>query len=302
MAAPVRAQILSWIEEVRLAGETLETACGWLQLNPRAVYRWKSGTTSKPHHGGGGGKNRITPLEEKRVLTLVRKFPQLRCRRVAYQLERKSLVFIGKTKVAEIMKKHGLNHVFVRGGVRSPPDVPGEMLLHEPWRKNLVWGTDWTYLRIDERFWFLLIILDWYSRKIMSWGLFPEITKFQVVAVITQAVAAEGIDELPEGAMKPRIVADHGSANIAAYTKKNIEVQGLDLWLSGIGRPTGLARTERVMGTLKREEIKLQDQYESEDEARSRIGAAIWDITSAVRTPATGALRRTPFTSREGGH
>lgn len=302
MAAPVRAQILSWIEEVRLAGETLETACGWLQLNPRAVYRWKSGTTSKPHHGGGGGKNRITPLEEKRVLTLVRKFPQLRCRRVAYQLERKSLVFIGKTKVAEIMKKHGLNHVFVRGGVRSPPDVPGEMLLHEPWRKNLVWGTDWTYLRIDERFWFLLIILDWYSRKIMSWGLFPEITKFQVVAVITQAVAAEGIDELPEGAMKPRIVADHGSANIAAYTKKNIEVQGLDLWLSGIGRPTGNARTERVMGTLKREEIKLQDQYESEDEARSRIGAAIWDITSAVRTPATGALRRTPFTSREGGH
>jgi putative transposase len=286
LAAPVRAQILSWIQEAQLAGETLETACGWLQLNPRAVYRWKSGATSKSHHGGGGGKNRITPLEEKRVLTLVRKFPQLRCRRVAYQLERKSLVFIGKTKVAEIMKKHGLNHEFVRGGVRAPPDVPGEMLLHEPWRKNLVWGTDWTYLRIDERFWFLLIILDWYSRKIVSWGLFPEITKFQVVAVITNAVATEGVDELPEGAMKPRVVADHGSANIAAYTKKNIEIQGLDLWLSGIGRPTGNARTERVMGTLKREEIKLQDQYGSEDEARSRIGAAIWDYN--FRRPNAG--------------
>ena len=103
-------------------------------------------------------------------------------------------------------------------------------------------------------------------------GLFPEITKFQVVAVITHAVATEGIDELPEGAMKPRIVADHGSANIAAYTKKNIEVQGLDLWLSGIGRPTGNARTERVTGTLKREEIKLQEQYASEAEGRSRLG------------------------------
>ena len=282
----MRVAILSWIQEAQLAGETLETACEWLQLNPRAVYRWKSGATSKIHHGGGGGKNRITPLEEKRVLTLVRKFPQLRCRRIAYQLERKSLVFIGKTKVAEIMKKHGLNHAFVRGGVRTPPDVPGELLLHEPWRKNLVWGTDWTYLRIDERFWFLLIILDWYSRKIVSWGLFPEITKFQVVAVITNAVATEGIDELPEGAMKPRVVADHGSANIAAYTKKNIEVQGLDLWLSGIGRPTGNARTERVMGTLKREEIKLQDQYGSEGEARSRIGAAILDYN--FRRPCAG--------------
>ena len=112
--APMRAQILSWIQEAQVAGETLETACEWLQLNPRAVYRWKSGATSKPHHGGGGGKNRFTPLEEKRVLILVRKFHQLRCRRVAYQLERKSLVFIGKTKVAEIKKKHGLNHVFMR--------------------------------------------------------------------------------------------------------------------------------------------------------------------------------------------
>jgi putative transposase len=285
LAPTVRTQILSWIEEARLAGETLETACEWLQLNPRAVYRWKAGTTSKPHHGGGGGRNRITPLEEKRVLTLVRKFPQLRCRRIAYQLERKSIVFIGKTKVSEIMKKHGLSHSFERG-VKKELDIPGEMLLHEPWRKNLLWGTDWTYLKIDNKFWYLLLIIDWYSRKIVSWGLFPEITKFQVVAVITQAVAVEGVDNLPKDAMKPRIVADHGSANIAKYTKKNIEVQGLDLWLSGIGRPTGNARTERVMGTLKREEIKLQEQYASEDEARSRLKAAIGDYN--FRRPNAG--------------
>lgn len=285
LPAAVRAEILKWIEEAAQAGERLETACRWLQLNPRTVYRWKSGATSKPRHGGGGGRNRITPLEEQRVLRLVRKFPQLRCRRIAYQLERKSLVFIGKTKVAEIMKKHGLNHEFVRGA-KKPPDVPGEILLHEPWRKNLLWGMDWTYLRIAGRFWFLLIVLDWYSRKIVSWGLFPEITQFQVVAVITNAVAAEGIDELPDGAMKPRVVADHGSANIAAYTKKNIEIQGLDLWLSGIGRPTGNARTERVMGTMKREEINLEGEYRDESHGRSRIGTTIWDYN--FRRPNAG--------------
>lgn len=278
-------EILKWIEEAGRAGERLETACQWLQLNPRAVYRWKSGATSKPRHGGGGGRNRITPLEEQRVLRLVRKFPQLRCRRIAYQLERKALVFIGKTKVAEIMKKHGLNHEFVRGA-KKPPDIPGEILLHEPWRKNLLWGMDWTYLRIAGRFWYLLIVLDWYSRKIVSWGLFPEITQFQVVAVITNAVAAEGIDELPDGAMKPRVVADHGSANIAAYTRKNIEIQGLDLWLSGIGRPTGNARTERVMGTMKREEIRVEGEYRDEGHGRARIGDTIWDYN--FRRPNAG--------------
>jgi hypothetical protein len=68
-------------------------------------------------------------------------------------------------------------------------------------------------------------------RKIVAWGLFPEITRFEVVAVITNAVAAEGIDELPEGAM-------------------------------------------------------LQEQYGSEAEARSRIGAAIWDYN--FRRPNAG--------------
>lgn len=285
LSAPLREAFLSDIEEAVKGGETIEKACRVLELNPRAVYRWKSGATSKSHHGGGGGQNRITPLEEKRVVTLARRFPHFRCRRIAYELERKSLVFIGKTKVAEILKKHGLNHAFERG-TKEPPDIPGEILLHEPWRKNLLWGTDWTYLRIGERFWFLLVMLDWYSRKIVSWGLFPEITRFEVVAVITNAVALEGIDELPERAMKPRVVADHGSANVAAYTRKNIEVQGLDLWLSGIGRPTGNARTERVIGTLKREEIKLQEKYESEQEARSRISAAIWDYN--FRRPNSG--------------
>lgn len=281
----IRAELLKVIDAAVTGGESMEAVCRLLELNPRAVYRWKSGVTSKKIHGGGGGRNKITPLEEKRIVRLARKFPQLRCRRIAYELERKGLAFVGKTRVAEIMKNHGLNHAFERRAPK-PLDVPAEMLLHEPWRKNLLWGTDWTYLRVDERFWFLLLVLDWYSRKILSWGLYPAITRFEVVAVITDAVAIERIDQLPEGALKPRIVADHGSANISAYTKSNIEIQGLDLWLSGIGRPTGNARTERVMGTLKREEIKLQEQYASEEEAHSRIKAAIDDYN--FRRPNAG--------------
>lgn len=266
-------------------GESLEAVCRVLELSPRAVYRWKSGKHEKPHHGGGGGLNKITPLEERRVLTLARRFPQMRCRRIAYELERKSLVFIGKTRVAEILKAHGLNHEFVRGAKRDKPE-PADMLSHEPWRKNLLWGMDWTYLMISGRFWYLLVVVDWYSRKIVAWGLFPQITRFEVVACVTEAVSIERIDELPEGAMKPRIVADHGSANTAQYTKTNIEVQGLDLWLSGVNRPTGNARTERTIGTLKWEEIQLEGEYESEERARSRLRAMIWDYN--FRRPNSG--------------
>ena len=270
-----RESLREFIDGAR-ANDSVETICAHLQLHPRSYYRWKSGSEMKSHHGGGGGLNKVTPLEEKRVVACAKKNPEWHCRRIAYHLEKKATVFIGKSKVAEIMKAHGLNHPFERKPPR-PVIEPQDMLLHEPWRKNLLWGMDWTWVTVDGKFMFLLVLLDWYSRKILSWGLYPQITQVQVVATVTDAVAAEKIDLLPKNAMRPYVVADHGSANAAKYTKANIEIQGLKLWLSGIGRPTGNARTERVIGTLKREEINLQEQYAKETEAKKSIGNAIWD-------------------------
>ncbi len=269
-----RLELLSFIDEWRLH-KSVEEICLALEIHPRSYYRWKS-QEMKSHHGGGGGKNKITPLEEKRVVDLAKKYPEWHCRRIAYYLERNAKVFIGKTRVAEIMKAHGLNHPFEK---KAPllQRIPEDMLLHEPWRKNYVWGMDWTWVNVDGKFMFLLVLLDWYSRKILSWGFHHTITQFEVVAVVMEAVVVEDIDKLPVGALKPFVVADHGSANASKYTKSNIEIQGLKLWLSGIGRPTGNARTERVIGTLKREEINLQEQYANEQEAKTSIEKAIWD-------------------------
>lgn len=285
LSLAIRKQLLLLIAEAQVQGASLPAVCQVLELNWRAVYRWRSGKHERPNHGGGGGHNKITPREEDRVVALARKLPQLRCRRISYSLERNAIAFIGKTKVAEILKAHGLNHEFVRGK-RPEYQEPEEMLAHEPWRKNLLWGMDWTYLRVAGVFWYLLIVLDWYSRKILAWGLFPAITRFEVVACVTEAVAVERIEALPPGELRPRIVADHGSANIASYTRANIEVQGLDLWLSGVNRPTGNARTERVIGTLKWEEIELEGEYASEEAARSRLRAAIFDYN--FRRPNAG--------------
>ena len=253
---------------------SVKKICDALEVHPRSYYRWKKDL--KENHGGGGGQNKITPKEERAVIRLAKKNPDWHCRRIAYDLEKNAKAFIGKTKVAEIMKAHGLNHPFEQRPAKIiiPPE---DMLLHEPWRSNLIWGMDWTWVTVNGKFMFLLVLLDWHSRKILSWGLYHKITQNEVVTVVTEAVAQERLDFLPRGALRPFVVADHGSANTAAYTKSNIEIQGLKLWLSGIGRPTGNARTERVIGTLKREEIYLQEQYENEEMAYKLIGAKIYD-------------------------
>ena len=269
-----REALRAFIDE-HIKHHSIKIICDALEVHPRSYYRWKE-SDLKENHGGGGGKNKITPKEENAVVRLAKKNPDWHCRRIAYQLEKTAKAFIGKTKVAEVMKAHGLNHPFEQkpAKIAIPPE---DMLLHEPWRSNLLWGMDWTWITVNGKFMFLLVLLDWHSRKILSWGLYHKITQNEVVTVVTEAVAIERIDFLPEGSLKPFVVADHGSANIAAYTRTNIEIQGLKLWLSGIGRPTGNARTERVIGTLKREEVYLQEQYENEEEAKRLIGAKIYD-------------------------
>lgn len=272
--AKERTGLLEIINMARNEGVPLTRVVEVLELNRRAVYRWLDGSTGKSFHGGGGGQNKIKPEEESKVLALVKEKPQMSVRRISYQLERRGVVFIGKTAVAEILKRHGLNNPFVK----YPPQKPiAEELSYEPWKPNLIWGMDWTYIRIAGKFFFLIVVIDWYSRKIVAWGLFPSVTRFEVVATVTDAVAKEKIDLLAPNAMKPIVVADHGSANNNSYTEKNLEFLGLDLWLCGVGRPTGNARTERVIGTLRREELNFQYEYLIESEAQKKIGQTIFD-------------------------
>jgi putative transposase len=188
-------------------------------------------------------------------------------------------VYVGKSKVAELMKSNGLNHAF-DPGKRRIEIPPADMLMWEPWRANYVWGLDWTWVNVGTSFMLLLIVVDWYSRKIIAWSFNWTITRFEIVACVTDAVAAEEIDLLPEKALRPIVVADHGSANTAEYTANNLKILGLNLWLSGIGRPTGNARTERTFGTIRREELALQDAYVDEPEARRRIAATLHDYNN----------------------
>ena len=157
LAREQREALMAFIDANK-SHKSVTAICRALELHPRAYYRWLSGDL-KSNHGGGGGQNKITPLEEKKVVALAKKHPEWRCRRIAYHLEQKSKVFIGKTKVAEIMKVHGLNHPFERSPAKYVRE-PEEMLLHEPCRQNCIWGMDWTWVTVNGKFMFLLVLPD----------------------------------------------------------------------------------------------------------------------------------------------
>jgi transposase InsO family protein len=88
---------------------------------------------------------------------------------------------------------------------------------------------DWVWGKVGGNFMFLLVLIDWYSRGIITWGLYKKITQLEVVTLVTEAVATEGTDKLKEVDLKTTLVSDHDSANAAKHTKANIEILVLKL-------------------------------------------------------------------------
>jgi transposase-like protein len=74
LSSETRRSLLSTIEEAVASGDSLEKICRILEINRRAVYRWKNSNLDCSH-GGGGGRNKITKREEDKVVRLAKKFP-----------------------------------------------------------------------------------------------------------------------------------------------------------------------------------------------------------------------------------
>ncbi|MBK7889890.1 MAG: hypothetical protein IPJ84_03305 [Bdellovibrionales bacterium] len=78
MSKAQREALRDFIDAAR-AHDSVATICGHLQIHPRSYYRWKR-DEPKENHGGGAGRNKITPLEERRVVAMAKKNPSWHCR------------------------------------------------------------------------------------------------------------------------------------------------------------------------------------------------------------------------------
>ena len=79
-----RRALLKLIDEATANGESIQNVCEVLEVNRRAVYRWRDAVLSPPKpHGGGGGLNKLQPKEERAVIKIAQNNPHWRCRRLA---------------------------------------------------------------------------------------------------------------------------------------------------------------------------------------------------------------------------
>jgi putative transposase len=132
-------------------------------------------------------------------------------------------------------------------------------------RVGQVFGIDITYVRLRGGWCYLVAVLDWYSRYIISWELSQSLANSFVMKAVNSALER----------LKPEIMnSDQGSHFTSTDYLDLLTTNNIKISMDGKGRAIDNIFTERLWRTLKHENIYLQD-YASFSEAHAGLGRYI---------------------------
>jgi putative transposase len=173
---------------------------------------------------------------------------------------------VGRHRVRRLMELLGLEAVYPKPRLSQP----GEDHKIYPYllngvaitRVNQVWSTDITYIRMAGGFVYLVAVMDWYSRYVLSWALSLTLELPFCLEALKAAL----------GHGRPEIFnSDQGSQFTSERFTGELERRGIAVSMDGRGRCLDNIFIERLWRSLKYEEVYLRD-YQLVPEARHGIG------------------------------
>ena len=124
---------------------------------------------------------------------------------------------------------------------------------------NQLWVADITYIRLQQEFVYLAVILDAYSRKVIGWALDRSMTTALILTALRQALAER---QPPPGLVHH---SDRGVQYASAEYVQVLQQHGIQLSMSRAGNPYDNATCESWIKTLKVEEIYVNQYQDLED-------------------------------------
>lgn len=197
---------------------------------------------------------------------LYTKYPFYGSRRLRLALTDEYSICICREHVQRLMRLMGIEAIYPKKRTSSP--APGHriypyLLRNLPIiRPNQVWSTDITYVRLEDSFCYLTVILDWHSRYVLAWELSETMETTFCLRALKSALAKA----------TPQI---HNSDQGSQYTSEDytglLEAKAVQISMDGRGRCMDNIFTERLWRSVKYEDIYLK-QYRTIDEAREGLG------------------------------
>lgn len=174
---------------------------------------------------------------------------------------------VGRRHVRTLMKRMGIEALYRRPRTTKPepghkiyPYLLRDMTITRP---NQVWAMDITYIPMARGFVYLAAVLDWATRRVLSWRLSITMEASFCVEALEEALANYG---------KPEIFnTDQGSQFTGAAFTSVLKRNDIAISMDGKGAWRDNVFVERLWRSIKYEEVYLR-AYDSVSEARQSIG------------------------------
>ena len=212
--------------------------------------------------------------------------PYYGSRQMARHLRRRGYS-VGRKRIRRLMRKMGLQAVFQRPRTSKPhPEhrvYPYLLRGRTIDRANQVWCADITYIPLQRGYLYLVAIMDWYSRKVLSWRLSNTLDAAFCVEALDEALVLYGPPEIMN--------TDQGSQFTSLEFTETLKEAGIRISMDGKGRWMDNIFIERLWRSLKYEGVYLHE-LATGSEAREVIGH--WSSRYNDERPHSSLDGRTP--------
>ena len=193
----------------------------------------------------------------------------------------------GRRHIATLMRKMGIEALYRRPRTTKPG--PGHKIY--PYllrglkvaRPNQVWAMDITYIPMAKGFAYLAVVLDWFTRRVLSWRVSITMEASFCVETLEDALGKYGRPEI--------FNTDQGSQFTGTAFTGVLMRDGIAISMDGKGAWRDNVFVERLWRSVKYEEVYLK-AYDSVSEARASLGRYL-DFYNG-RRPHSSLDERTP--------
>ena len=216
-------------------------------------------------------------LLRSEIEKLAGRYPRYGYRRITQLLLRQGYT-IGTRRVARLMKEKNLL-VSVKRACQTTKSLQGD----KPWTNLLetlqvshqdqVWVADITYVRLKGRFIYVCLLMDVFTRMIKAW---------QISQHLSQSLTLKPLEEAFCHSVPEIHHSDQGVQYLSSAYITTLQEHRIKISVAQRGRPWENGYAERLIRTLKEEEVDIND-YQSITEARDRIGHFITDVYNQKR-------------------
>lgn len=214
------------------------------------------------------------------IQSMAGQFPTYGTRRITHQLRRPPHRYaVGRKRIQRLMRSMSLLRPVKRVKIRTTnsehgfprfPNLMKDLVIACP---DQVWVADITYIRLKNNFVHLAVLMDVFTRSIRGWYLSRSLDQNLTLNALQSALT----QHCPEV---------HHSDQGIHYAFKNyvqlLQEHKVQISMAGVGKPEENGYAERLMRTIKEEEVELSE-YNDLDDAREQIGQFLEDVYMTKR-------------------